>query len=65
LSPREVSKVIREGYESLVLPEVEMKGWDRWREGENKGVVKRWGRVVVEDVRGFGQGWVVGNGNGG
>lgn len=42
-----------------------MKGWDRWREGENKGVVKRWGRVVVEDVRGFGQGWVVGNGNGG
>ena len=49
LSPREVSRVIREGYETLVLPEVETGGWERWREGEDRGLVKRWGRCVVED----------------
>lgn len=51
LSPREVSRVIREGYETLVLPEVETGGWERWREGEDRGLVKRWGRCVVEDGR--------------
>lgn len=55
LSPREVINVIREGYETLVLPEVEARGWERWREGDNRALVKKWGRCVVEDARRIGR----------
>jgi hypothetical protein len=54
LGMREVTKVIRMGLEGLVLPEgVEVEGWDKWREGEERGFLKRVGRVAVEDVRGW------------
>ncbi|MCJ1400273.1 hypothetical protein MMC11_003477 [Xylographa trunciseda] len=54
LSPREVGRVIRGGYEGLVLPSGEgmgLENWERYREGEERGWVKRAGRVAVEDVR--------------
>ncbi|MCJ1433101.1 hypothetical protein MMC27_002460 [Xylographa pallens] len=54
LSPREVGRVIRGGYEGLVLPGGEgmgLESWEGYREGEERGWVKRAGRVAVEDVR--------------
>ncbi|MCJ1381536.1 hypothetical protein MMC17_004647 [Xylographa soralifera] len=54
LSPREVGRVIRGGYEGLVLPSGEgmgLESWEGYREGEERGWVKRAGRVAVEDVR--------------
>ncbi|MCJ1315581.1 hypothetical protein MMC15_000901 [Xylographa vitiligo] len=56
LSPREVGRVIRGGYEGLVLPSGEgmgLESWEGYREGEERGWVKRAGRVAVEDVRGW------------
>ena len=50
--PREVARVIREGFEGLQLPEVEGLGlWKPWREGEERGFVKRVARLAVEDAR--------------
>lgn len=54
MSPREVGRVIRNGYETLVLPDGEgmaLDGWDKFREGDQRGMVKRLGRIAVEDVR--------------
>ena len=54
LSPREVGRVIRGGYEGLVLPGGEGMGleiWEGYREGEERGWVKRAGRIAVGDVR--------------
>ena len=54
LNPREVGRVIRSGYDTLVLPNAEgmaLDGWDKWREGDERGMLKRVGRVAVEDVR--------------
>ncbi|MCJ1389597.1 hypothetical protein MMC18_002454 [Xylographa bjoerkii] len=54
LSPREVGRVIRGGYEGLVLPSGEgmgLESWEGYREGEERAWVKRAGRVAVEDVR--------------
>ena len=52
-SPREVSKIIRRGYESLSLPAIEgLDLWDRFREGEERGMLKRAARVAVEDSKG-------------
>ena len=55
LSPREVLNVIRKGYETLKLPSAEgLERWDRWRESAdsgNKALIKRIGRMVVEDGR--------------
>ena len=54
LSAREVNRVIREGYESLEVADVTAMGveqFDLWREGEERGMVKRAGRLAVEDVR--------------
>lgn len=52
LSPREVSKVIRQGYETLSVPA--MDGLDRWvrfREGDERGMLKRVARMAVEDTK--------------
>ena len=50
--PKEVARVIREGYEGLQLPEVEGLGlWKPWREGEERGFAKRVARLAVEDAR--------------
>ena len=51
-SPREVSRIIRQGYETLNLPGIEgLDRWDRFREGEEKGMLKRAARVAVADTR--------------
>jgi hypothetical protein len=56
LSPREVQRIVREGYESLAIEGLEGLGvseWEAWREGDegNRGLMKRVGRTAVEDVR--------------
>ena len=52
MSPREVSKVIKQGYETLSLPGLEgLDRWDRFREGNEKGLLKRAARVAVEDTK--------------
>ena len=53
LLPSQVNKIIRQGYESLDLPSLEagLDTWEPWREGEERGFIKRVGRMVVEDVR--------------
>ena len=51
-SPREVSKIIRQGYETLNLPSMEgLDRWDRFKEGEERGMLKRAARVAVEDSK--------------
>ena len=52
MSPREVSKVIRQGYETLSLPGMEgLDRWDRFREGDERGLLKRAARVAVDDTK--------------
>lgn len=52
MSPREVSKVIRQGYDSLSLPAMEgLDRWDRFREGDERSMLKRVARVAVEDTK--------------
>ncbi|KAL9124644.1 MAG: hypothetical protein Q9217_006040 [Psora testacea] len=51
-SPREVSKIIRQGYDTLSLPTIEgLDRWDRFREAEERGMLKRAARVAVEDTK--------------
>ena len=60
LSAREVNRVIREGYETLEVADVSAMGvehFEIWREGEERGMVKRAGRLAVEDVRRMVSGW--------
>ena len=52
MSPREVSKVIRQGYDTLSLPFMEgLDRWDRFREGDERGMLKRVARLAVEDTK--------------
>ena len=52
VSPREVSKIIRQGYETLDVPRTEgLDAWDKWREGEERGLLKKAARVAVDDTR--------------
>ncbi|KAI9717458.1 MAG: hypothetical protein M1828_007220 [Chrysothrix sp. TS-e1954] len=52
LSPREVSRVIRKGYETLELRTGEgLDRWERYREADWRNLIKRVARVVVADVR--------------
>ena len=52
LSPREVSKVIRKGYEALNLPSMNgFDRWDRFREVDERNMLKRAARIAVEDTR--------------
>lgn len=51
-SPREVSKVIRQGYETLSLPAMDgLDRWDRFREGDERGMLKRVARMAVDDTK--------------
>ena len=51
-SPREVSKIIQQGYESLSLSAMDgLDRWDRFREGEEKGMLKRAARIAVDDAK--------------
>ncbi|KAF2199599.1 DUF1741-domain-containing protein [Delitschia confertaspora ATCC 74209] len=52
LSPREVSKVIKLGYDTLSIEAGEgLDRWDRFREADHKTLLKKITRVVVEDTR--------------
>ena len=54
LSPKEVGRVIRSGFETLRLPDTGATGfrdWEKWREGEERGFLKRVARAAVEDGR--------------
>ena len=54
LSAQDVSKAIREGYESLEVVDLAGMGIDTceaWREGEERGMLKRVARMAVEDAR--------------
>ena len=51
-SPASVQKVIKQGYETLSIDTTEDLGrWERWREGNWKGQLKRIVRTVVEDAK--------------
>ena len=52
LSPREVSRVIRQGYETLSLPAMDgLDRFDRFREGDERGMLKRVARVAIDDTK--------------
>lgn len=52
LSPREVSTVIKQGYETLSIDTSEgLDRWDKFREADYKPVLKRIARIVVDDAK--------------
>ncbi|SLM33406.1 Domain of unknown function DUF1741 [Lasallia pustulata] len=52
MSPREVNKIIRQGYETLAIPLVEgLDNLEIFREGEERGMLKKVTRMAVEDAR--------------
>jgi hypothetical protein len=52
LSPREVSSVIKQGYETLSIETSEgLDRWEKFREADHKPVLKRIARIVVEDAK--------------
>lgn len=61
LSPNQVLKVIKKGYETLSLPTSSAEGldrWDPWRETASSGhkaLMKRIARIAVEDGRKLGK----------
>lgn len=52
LSPREVSKIIKEGYETLSIEAKEgLDHWEKYREADHKVLLKKIVRVVVADAK--------------
>ena len=52
LSPREVHKMIKQGYDTLsIQPPDGLHAWTRWRESDWKTELKRSARFAVEDAR--------------
>ncbi|KAJ5101651.1 hypothetical protein NUU61_003873 [Penicillium alfredii] len=52
LSPREVHRIIKQGYDTLsIQPPEGLSAWAKWRETEWKSELKRAARVVVDDSR--------------
>ena len=52
LSPREVSNVIKKGYETLSIQSKDgLDRWEEFREADEKTVLKKIARVAVEDVK--------------
>ena len=52
LSPREVHRIIKQGYDTLdVQPPDGLNEWERWRETDWKPQLKRATRVAVDDAR--------------
>jgi len=52
LSPREVSNVIKKGYETLSIRSKEgVDRWEKFREADERTVLKKIARVAVEDVK--------------
>ncbi|KAF7720020.1 Uncharacterized protein PECH_008108 [Penicillium ucsense] len=52
LSPREVHRIIKQGYDTLsIQPPEGLTTWSRWRETEWKSELKRAARYAVDDAR--------------
>ncbi|OJJ89139.1 ARMH3 family protein [Aspergillus glaucus CBS 516.65] len=52
LSPREVHRIISQGYDTLsIQPPEGLSAWTRWREADWKAELKRSARCAVEDAR--------------
>ncbi|KAJ5988040.1 hypothetical protein N7481_003250 [Penicillium waksmanii] len=52
LSPREVHRIIKQGYDTLsIQPPEGLNAWIRWRETDWKGELKRAARCAVDDAR--------------
>ncbi|KAL1305131.1 hypothetical protein AAFC00_002056 [Neodothiora populina] len=52
LSPREVGKIIKQGYETLSIESREgLDHWERFREADHKVMLKKLARVAVADAR--------------
>lgn len=52
LSTREVNKIIQQGYETLSIQAKEgLDQWDRFREADHRGILKRMARVAIEDTK--------------
>lgn len=54
LSPREVHRIISQGYDTLsIQPPDGLSSWTKWREADWKTELKRAARCAVEDARGL------------
>ena len=52
LSPREVHRIIKQGYDTLsIQPPEGLSAWSRWRETDWKSELKRAARCAVDDAR--------------
>jgi hypothetical protein len=52
LSSRQVQKIIQQGYETLSIQAKEgLDHWERFREADEKSVLKRAARIAIEDVK--------------
>jgi hypothetical protein len=52
LSPREVHRIIKQGYDTLsIQPPEGLSAWVKWREAEWKSELKRAARCAVDDAR--------------
>lgn len=52
LSPREVHRIIKQGYDTLsIQPPEGLSAWTKWREAEWKSELKRAARCAVDDAR--------------
>lgn len=52
LSPREVHRIIKQGYDTLsIQPPEGLSAWSRWRETEWKSELKKAARSAVDDAR--------------
>ena len=52
LSPREVHRIIKQGYETLSIPPLEgLSAWQKFREADWKVELKRAARCAVDDAR--------------
>lgn len=52
LSPREVHRIIKQGYDTLsIQPPEGLNAWTRWRETDWKSELKRAARCAVDDAR--------------
>ncbi|KAK4935696.1 hypothetical protein LTR28_010308 [Elasticomyces elasticus] len=52
LSPREISKIIKQGYETFSIETREgLDRWDKYREADHKATLKKIARVAVADAK--------------
>ena len=52
VSPREVREIIKQGYETLSIQAKDgLDQWERYREADHRGLIKRVARLAVQDVK--------------